>query len=117
MQYIETNDGTNIYVEVEGPQTAPVLMLSNSLGTNLHMWDDGAVISVLCATIGAVTANPGCRRDPIQWSGSAVMSLRSSTRSASPKSIGADCRWAAWSDSGSGATAHNTPAQRSSSTH
>jgi hypothetical protein len=27
-------------VEVEGPQNGRVLMLSNSLGTNLHMWDD-----------------------------------------------------------------------------
>jgi 3-oxoadipate enol-lactonase len=26
-------------VEVEGPKGAPVLMLSNSLGTNLHMWN------------------------------------------------------------------------------
>ena len=33
-------DGTAIHVEVEGPQDAPDLMLSNSLGTNLHMWDD-----------------------------------------------------------------------------
>jgi 3-oxoadipate enol-lactonase len=32
-------DGCAIHVEVEGPQGAPVLMLSNSLGTNLHMWD------------------------------------------------------------------------------
>jgi 3-oxoadipate enol-lactonase len=32
-------DGCPIYVEVEGPQRAPVLMLSNSLGTTLHMWD------------------------------------------------------------------------------
>src|SRR5262249_31348515 len=31
--------GCPIYVEVEGPQRAPVLMLSNSLGTTLHMWD------------------------------------------------------------------------------
>jgi 3-oxoadipate enol-lactonase len=30
--------GCPIYVEVEGPEPAPVLMLSNSLGTNLHMW-------------------------------------------------------------------------------
>jgi 3-oxoadipate enol-lactonase len=29
-----------IHAEVEGPQRAPVLMLSNSLGTNLHMWDE-----------------------------------------------------------------------------
>lgn len=27
------------YVELEGPADAPVLMLSNSLGTNLNMWD------------------------------------------------------------------------------
>jgi 3-oxoadipate enol-lactonase len=33
-------DGCRIHVEVEGPEQAPVLMLSNSLGTNLHMWDD-----------------------------------------------------------------------------
>ena len=33
-------DGCTIHVEVEGPEHAPVLMLSNSLGTNLHMWDD-----------------------------------------------------------------------------
>jgi 3-oxoadipate enol-lactonase len=32
-------DGCPIHVEVEGPERAPVLMLSNSLGTNLHMWD------------------------------------------------------------------------------
>jgi 3-oxoadipate enol-lactonase len=32
-------DGCPIHVEVEGPETAPVLMLSNSLGTTLHMWD------------------------------------------------------------------------------
>jgi len=33
-------DGCPINVEVTGRESAPVLMLSNSLGTNLHMWDD-----------------------------------------------------------------------------
>jgi 3-oxoadipate enol-lactonase len=33
-------DGCTIHVEVEGPDRAPVLMLSNSLGTDLHMWDE-----------------------------------------------------------------------------
>ncbi len=33
-------DGCAIHVEVEGPERAPILMLSNSLGTNLHMWDE-----------------------------------------------------------------------------
>jgi 3-oxoadipate enol-lactonase len=32
-------NGCSIHVEVEGPENAPVLMLSNSLGTTLHMWD------------------------------------------------------------------------------
>src|SRR5436305_220057 len=32
-------NGCPIHVEVEGPEGAPVLMLSNSLGTTLHMWD------------------------------------------------------------------------------
>jgi 3-oxoadipate enol-lactonase len=32
-------DGTPINVEVEGPEGAPPLMFSNSLGTDLHMWD------------------------------------------------------------------------------
>ncbi len=35
-------DGCNIHVEVEGPEGAPVLMLSNSLGTDVSMWDDQA---------------------------------------------------------------------------
>src|SRR5215470_672072 len=40
MPDIKTDDGCSIHVEVQGPQNSPVLMLSNSLGTNLHMWDD-----------------------------------------------------------------------------
>jgi 3-oxoadipate enol-lactonase len=32
-------DGCPIHVEVEGPEGAPVLMLSNSLGTTLEMWE------------------------------------------------------------------------------
>ncbi len=35
-------DGCPIHVEVAGRDGAPVLMLSNSLGTDLHMWDDEA---------------------------------------------------------------------------
>ncbi len=33
-------DGCQINVQVDGPERAPVLMLSNSLGTTLHMWDE-----------------------------------------------------------------------------
>jgi 3-oxoadipate enol-lactonase len=35
-------DGCPIHVEVEGPDKAPALVFSNSLGTNLHMWDEQA---------------------------------------------------------------------------
>jgi len=42
MPTITVDDGCAIYVEVEGREGAPALMLSNSLGTNLHMWDDQA---------------------------------------------------------------------------
>jgi len=42
MPMITVDDGASIYVEVEGNERAPALMLSNSLGTNLHMWDDQA---------------------------------------------------------------------------
>lgn len=35
-------DGCPIHVEVEGPDNAPTLMLSNSLGTTLNMWDPQA---------------------------------------------------------------------------
>ncbi len=39
MPDIKVDDGCTIHAELEGPDRAPVLMLSNSLGTNLHMWD------------------------------------------------------------------------------
>ncbi|HWP25750.1 MAG TPA: 3-oxoadipate enol-lactonase [Xanthobacteraceae bacterium] len=36
------SDGCSIHYEVEGPPDAPALILSNSIGTNLHMWDEQA---------------------------------------------------------------------------
>jgi 3-oxoadipate enol-lactonase len=42
MPTITADDGCPIHVEVTGSDSAPVLMLSNSLGTNLTMWDDQA---------------------------------------------------------------------------
>ncbi len=32
-------NGTSIYYQIDGSDDAPVLLMSNSLGTNLHMWD------------------------------------------------------------------------------
>jgi 3-oxoadipate enol-lactonase len=40
MPDIKVDDGCIIHAEIEGPDGGPVLMLSNSLGTNLHMWDE-----------------------------------------------------------------------------
>ena len=42
MPTVNAKDGCPINYQVEGPANAPVLMLCNSLGTNLHMWDDQA---------------------------------------------------------------------------
>jgi 3-oxoadipate enol-lactonase len=41
MPTVQAN-GCAINYEVEGPQNAPALILSNSIATNLHMWDDQA---------------------------------------------------------------------------
>lgn len=42
MPTITADDGCPLNVEVSGRAEGPALMLSNSLGTNLHMWDDQA---------------------------------------------------------------------------
>jgi 3-oxoadipate enol-lactonase len=34
------SNGARLNAQIEGPERAPVLMLCNSLGTDLHMWDD-----------------------------------------------------------------------------
>lgn len=38
MAFVQLQDG-QLHYEIEGPTGAPVLVLSNSLGTDLHMWD------------------------------------------------------------------------------
>ena len=42
MPMINADDGCPIMSRSRAATAAPVLMLSNSLGTNLHMWDDQA---------------------------------------------------------------------------
>jgi 3-oxoadipate enol-lactonase len=42
MPTITVDDGCPLNVEIMGSDGAPPLMLSNSLGTDLHMWDDQA---------------------------------------------------------------------------
>lgn len=38
MAFVQLADG-ELHYQIDGPQDAPVLVLSNSLGTDLHMWD------------------------------------------------------------------------------
>jgi 3-oxoadipate enol-lactonase len=40
MPEIRAKEGFLLHVEVQGPDSAPVLMLSNSLCTDMRMWDD-----------------------------------------------------------------------------
>ena len=42
MPIAQAKDGCPIYYEVEGAANAPVLMLCNSLGTTMNMWDEQA---------------------------------------------------------------------------
>ncbi|GAA0894561.1 3-oxoadipate enol-lactonase [Fulvivirga kasyanovii] len=39
VQYFTTGDGQQIAFRLDGPGDAPVLILSNSIATNFHMWD------------------------------------------------------------------------------
>lgn len=39
MAFVELPDGARLNYRFDGPASAPVLVLSNSLGTNLGMWD------------------------------------------------------------------------------
>ena len=39
MTKIETRDGLTIHAEASGPTNGPVMVLSGSLGSTLHMWD------------------------------------------------------------------------------
>ncbi len=39
MLQLATDDGVSLHYRLDGPETGPVLVLSNSLGTDLGMWD------------------------------------------------------------------------------
>jgi 3-oxoadipate enol-lactonase len=43
-----TLDDINVYYDLSGAENAPIVMLANSLGTNVHVWD--AQIAALSAT-------------------------------------------------------------------
>ena len=38
MAFVQLAEG-ELHYQLDGPEDAPVLVLSNSLGTDLHMWD------------------------------------------------------------------------------
>jgi len=39
LSFFTTGDGSRLAYRFDGPEDQPVLMLSNSIGTTLHMWD------------------------------------------------------------------------------
>jgi 3-oxoadipate enol-lactonase len=39
MSFVTTDDGVRLWYQIEGSAAAPVIVLSNSLGTDLAMWD------------------------------------------------------------------------------
>ncbi|MFN3402128.1 MAG: alpha/beta fold hydrolase, partial [Ferrovibrio sp.] len=39
MPQIATDDGVSLHYRLDGPEDAPVLVMSNSLGTDHTMWD------------------------------------------------------------------------------
>jgi 3-oxoadipate enol-lactonase len=39
MPHLATDDGVSLHYRLDGPENAPVLVLSNSLGTSLEMWE------------------------------------------------------------------------------
>ena len=102
-------DGCPINVQVEGPEGAPVLMLSNSLGTTLRMWDPQVAPFTQHFRLvrydrrghGEIRRAP---RVPIRWSVSAATCSPCSTHSGSRRPTGAAFRWAAWSANGSAPT-------------
>jgi hypothetical protein len=57
-------DGCPIHVQVEGPERAPILMLSNSLGTDLTLWDEQVKPLTQYFRLGACLGNSGfCWRE------------------------------------------------------
>ena len=105
MPDIKTDDGCIIHAEIEGPQNAPVLMLSNSLGTNLHMWDEQ--VAPLTRHFRLLRydrrghGKSGVPKGPytMERLGRDVLAVIDALTS--PRSTGAACRWAAWSGNGS----------------
>src|SRR4030088_3400296 len=99
-------DGCLLNVSVEGRDGGPTLMLSNSLGCTLQMWEPQmAALTQLFRVIrydrrghGKSGVPPG----PYSMERFGRDVLRSSMISTSRKYIGADCRWAAWSGIGWG---------------
>lgn len=97
--FITTGDGARIAYRWDGDAGLPVLALSNSIGTTLHMWDDTVpalarhfrVLRFDTRGHGAssVPAGPYC------WTDSAATCSNCSTRWAWRGPTSSACRWAA----------------------
>ena len=76
LNFVTVGDGTRIAYRFDGDAAKPVLVLSNSIGTTLRMWD-GQVgelsrHSVCCATTFAAMAGQARQPAPIRSTGSAA---------------------------------------------
>lgn len=78
-------DGCRLAWQLERPEDAPVLMLSNSLGTAMGMWQLQLAAFTrrgfaFCVTIRAAMAAPTCQRVPTDWIGLGAMRWNCLTR-------------------------------------
>ncbi len=97
-------DGCLLNVSVEGRDSGPTLMMSNSLGCTMAMWEPQMpALTKLFRVIRYDRrghGKSGMQRPDLDGALSARTCWRSSTTSTSIRCIGAGCRWAAWSASG-----------------
>ena len=49
IERMKVSEGVTLVVDFVAPSTAPVLVLSNSIGANFHMWDE--VVALLAGKL------------------------------------------------------------------
>jgi pimeloyl-ACP methyl ester carboxylesterase len=113
-------DGCLLNVSVEGRDGGPTIMLSNSLGATMQMWEPQmAALTKLYRVVRYDRRGHGKSGVPaapyaMERFGKDVLAI--STISISRKCTGAGCPWAAWSASGLAPTPPNASRNSSSPT-
>src|SRR5947199_9089432 len=101
MPMIDAGDGCLLNVSIEGRERGPTLMLSNSLGCTLEMWEPQ--MAALTKEFRVVRydrrghGKSGVPPGPYSMERLDATCSRYWTISTSKRCIGAACRWAAWS--------------------